>query len=88
MKAMFSSIFISAVAVLAATGAVQAQGIVGGGRHGAAVGYHAAGPVGGVVGGVVGGAVGGVVGGVKGVIGIPQHEHHAQYYHHRRHHYR
>ena len=58
-----------AVAVLAALAyplAAQAQGIPGGIEHGAAVGNHAAGPVG----AVVGGAVGGVVGGVQGLFGI------------------
>jgi hypothetical protein len=56
--------------------AAQAQGIIGGGRHEAAVGHRAAGPVGGVVGAVVGGAVGGV----KGVIGVPQHTRYARRY--------
>lgn len=73
-----------AVAVIVATLATplvaQAQGIIGGGRHGAAVGHRAAGPVGGAVGAVVGGAVGGVVGGVKGVIGVPQHTRYARRY--------
>jgi hypothetical protein len=68
------------VAALAAPVTVQAQGIIGGGRHGAAVGHRAAGPVGAVVGAVVGGAVGGVVGGVKGVIGVPQHTRYARRY--------
>jgi hypothetical protein len=63
---------IVAAAALAAPVAAQAQGVIGGGKQGVAVGQRAAGPVGAVVGAVVGGAVGGVVGGVKGVIGIPQ----------------
>jgi uncharacterized membrane protein len=61
------------VAALSVPVAVQAQGIIGGGKQGAAMGNRAAGPVGAVVGGVIGGVVGGVVGGVKGVIGIPEH---------------
>ncbi len=67
--------FVMAVVVVAAFSAplaAQAQGIVGGGQQGVAIGQRAAGPVGAVVGGVVGGVIGGVVGGVKGVIGIPQ----------------
>ena len=71
MKTQFAMAVV-VVAVLAAPLSAQAQGIVGGGQQGIAIGQRAAGPVGAVVGGVVGGAVGGVVGGVKGVIGIPQ----------------
>jgi len=59
--------FVMAVVVVAASSvpfAAQAQGIVGGGQQGVAIGQRAAGPVGALV--------GGVVGGVKGVIGIPQ----------------
>ena len=73
-----------ALAILAASAPVQAQGIIGGGERGAEVGNHAAGPVGAVVGGVVGGVTGGVVGGVRGVIGAP-HRHRYSAYHHRRH---
>ncbi len=58
----------------------QAQGVVDGAQHGAAVGDRAAGPVGTVVGGAVGGVVGGVEGGVRGVLGLPRHAH---YHHHR-----
>ncbi|ACL55153.1 hypothetical protein [Methylobacterium nodulans] len=49
-----------------AAGSVQAQGIPGGIRRGAAEGDRVAGPIG----GIVGGAVGGAVGGVNGVLGI------------------
>ena len=71
MKTQFA-VAVVVVAALAAPLSAQAQGIIGGGQQGVAMGQRAAGPVGAVVGGVVGGAVGGVVGGVKGVIGIPQ----------------
>jgi hypothetical protein len=64
-----------ALALLAAPGLAQAQGVIGGmerGAHqGAREGNRAAGPVGGAVGGAIGAGVGGVVGGVKGVLGIP-----------------
>ncbi len=71
MKAQLAMAVI-VVAALSAPLAAQAQGIIGGGQQGVAIGQRAAGPVGAVVGGVVGGVVDGVVGGVKGVIGIPQ----------------
>jgi hypothetical protein len=70
MKVKFTLVVV--IAALAAPVAAHAQGIIGGGQEGIAVGQQVAGPIGAVVGAVVGGAVGGVVGGVKGVIGIPQ----------------
>lgn len=82
MKAQFAMAVV-VVAAVSVPVAAQAQGIVGGGQQGAAIGHRAAGPVGAVAGAVVGGAVGGVVGGVKGVIGIPQHD--DQPVRHRRH---
>jgi len=63
MKAQFAMAAV-VVAAVSVPFAAQAQGIIGGGQQGVAVGQRAAGPVGAVV--------GGVVGGVKGVIGIPQ----------------
>ena len=72
-----------AFALLASSISAQAQGIIGGGEHGARVGNRAAGPVGAVVGGVVGGVTGGVVGGVRGVVGVP---HRGYYRRHHRHH--
>lgn len=68
------------VSVLATHSTAQAQGIIDGSQHGAAVGNRDAGPVGAVVGSVVGGAVGGV----EGAVGIPHHHYyrHAYYYHH------
>ena len=75
-----------ALAFLSSAMAVQAQGIIGGGEHGARVGDHAAGPIGGVVGGVVGGVTGGVVGGVRGVVGVP-YRHRYRSYRHRHHRY-
>lgn len=71
MKTQFA-VAVVVVAALAVPLSAQAQGIIGGGQQGVAMGQKAAGPVGAVVGGVVGGAVGAVVGGVKGVIGVPQ----------------
>src|SRR5215468_8831870 len=64
MKAKFVMAAVVVVAALSAPLAAQAQGVIGGGQQGVAIGQRAAGPVGAVV--------GGVVGGVKGVIGIPQ----------------
>ena len=78
---------LAAISVLAIHTAAQAQGIIDGSEHGAAVGNRDAGPVGAVVGSVVGG----VVGGVEGAVGVPQHRyyrHDAYYYHHHRHYYR
>ena len=54
------------VLLLAATSAVDAQGLVKGVQQGAKEGNKAAGPVG----GVLGGAIGGVVGVVTGVTGV------------------
>ncbi len=59
----------------------QAQGVVDGAEHGAAVGNRDAGPVGTVVGGAVGGVVGGVEGGVSGILGLPYHHHHHHHHH-------
>ncbi len=54
------------LSVFAVTAPVQAQGLVGGVRRGAAEGDRVGGPVG----GIVGGAVGGAVGTVNGALGI------------------
>ena len=78
---------LAVASVLAISPAANAQGIIDGSQHGAAVGDRDAGPVGAVAGGVVGG----VVGGAEGAIGLPPHRyyHHAYYdYHHHRHYYR
>lgn len=77
------------IAILASAAPVEAQGIVGGARSGAATGKRQAGPVGGLVGGIVGGVVGGVVGGARGVLGLSQRGFHhtlirGRYRHHRR----
>ena len=78
---------LAVVSVLAISPAANAQGIIDGSQHGAAVGDRDAGPVGAVVGGVVGGAVGGA----EGAIGLqPPHRYHHAYYdnHHHLHYYR
>ena len=74
---------LAAASVLAMQPAAQAQGVIEGSQHGAAVGNRDAGPVGAVVGGVVGG----VLGGVEGAMGVPPHRYrHAYDYHGRRSH--
>ncbi len=57
----------AALMLLAASPALQAQGLVQGVEQGAKAGNKAAGPVG----GVLGGAIGGVVGVFTGVLGVP-----------------
>ncbi len=67
-------------AFLSISPGAEAQGVVDGAEHGAAVGDREAGPVGTVVGGAVGGVVGGVEGGVRGVLGLPHHRYHRHHY--------
>ncbi|KQP61518.1 MULTISPECIES: hypothetical protein [unclassified Methylobacterium] len=55
-----------ALATVTFADSVQAQGLPGGVRRGAAEGDRVAGPIG----GIVGGAVGGAVGTVNGALGI------------------
>ena len=72
---------VALFALIALTGVVVAQGVVGGAAEGAQGGNRAAGPVGAVVGGAVGA-------GVAGLLGVDQrprfheyaiHEHHDSY---------
>jgi hypothetical protein len=61
------ALIAGAIALIAASPATHAQGLVKGVQKGAAEGNKAAGPVG----GVLGGAIGGVVGVFTGVLGVP-----------------
>jgi LTXXQ motif family protein len=65
--ALYVALIAGAVAMIAASPATHAQGLVKGVQKGAAEGNRAAGPVG----GVLGGAIGGVVGVFTGVLGVP-----------------
>ena len=82
------SFFSAALFILvAASGPLQAQGIVRGAHEGAREGNRVAGPVGGVVGGAVGAGVGGAVGAVEGVFGVPHRGYRCHgYYRHGRYH--
>lgn len=85
-RTTFAAGIIAVVSAFMTIPAANAQGIIDGSQHGAAVGNRDAGPVGAVVGGVVGGAVGGA----EGAIGLRPHHyyHHAYNDYHHRHYYR